>query len=147
MKILYTAFKWIHNTSLQLVSGVEKEALYLTNSFSGLHKDISSVNGDYDAVIMFGVDKNLSNQIRLEACAEYHGDLLCTDFNIAEFGRKCTEKLIPYSLSHHPTAYLCNAAYYHMLKKIPNTVFVHIPSEKGMSERFMQKLKVLIECE
>ena len=146
MKILYTAFKGTRNTSFQLVSTAGKDALFLTNSFSGLCKDIASVSEHFDAVIMFGVDKKLSNQIRVETCAEYHGEFLCTDFNIAELERNCAEQLTPYTVSHHPIAYLCNAAYYHMLKKIPSTVFVHIPSAKGMSDSFMQKLKdALIE--
>lgn len=144
MNILYTAFKGLHNASFQLVSAAGN---ILTNSFSGLCKDIASVSGDFDAVIMFGVDNNLSDQIRLEACAEYHCELLYTDFSIASLVRKCTEQLIPHSVSHHPTAYLYNAAYYHMLKKNTNTVFVHIPYAKGMNDRFMQKLKDLfVEC-
>lgn len=148
MNILYTAFKGKHNTSFQLVSAMKKDTRFLTNSFSGLRKDIASVSEHFDAVIMFGVDKELSGQIRVETCAEYHGESLCTAFNIAELERKCAEQLIPYTVSHHPTAYLCNAAYYHMLKKIPSTVFVHIPSAKGMRDSFMQKLRdALIECE
>lgn len=45
-----------------------------------------------------------------------------------------------YYISKAPTKYLCNAAYYHMLKKNPNTVFIHIPSLKGMNETLMNKL-------
>jgi len=47
---------------------------------------------------------------------------------------------ISYTVSDKPTRFLCNAAYYHMLKKNPNTVFIHIPSLKGMSIELMNKL-------
>ena len=45
MKILFTAFKGIHNTSFQLVSKLGGNSILLTNSFQGLEKDISSVGG------------------------------------------------------------------------------------------------------
>ena len=47
---------------------------------------------------------------------------------------------ISYTVSDKPTRYLCNAAYYHMLKKNPNAVLIHIPSLKGMSIELMNKL-------
>ena len=53
---------------------------------------------------------------------------------------KLNESNISYYISKAPTKYLCNAAYYHMLKKNPNTVFIHIPSLKGMNETLMNKL-------
>ena len=140
MKVLYTAFKGIYNTSFQLVSRLEQESVFLTNSFQGLKKDLSVVNAQFDTVIMFGVDKKLTNHIRIETCAEYNDEFICTSFNIDALERECKKALIAYSISNKPTGYLCNAAYYHMLKKIPNTVFIHIPSIKWMNDEMMKKL-------
>lgn len=41
MKILFTAFKGVHNTSFQLVDQTAANYILLTNSFQGLEKDIS----------------------------------------------------------------------------------------------------------
>ena len=40
MKILFTAFKGVHNTSFQLVDQTAANHILLTNSFQGLEKDI-----------------------------------------------------------------------------------------------------------
>lgn len=140
MKVLYTAFKGTHNTSFRLVSGMEGEALFLTNSFRGLETDISLVDEYFDMVVMFGVDKQLMNSIRIETCAKYCGELIFTNFDIGALEMKCRSKQIGYAISHSSTGYLCNAAYYHMLKKVPNTVFIHIPSVRGMNDEMMKKL-------
>ena len=52
---------------------------------------------------------------------------------------------VAYTVSDKPTAYLCNAAYYHMLKKNRNTVFIHIPSIKGMNDVLMNQLLRLFQ--
>ena len=57
MRSLFAAFKGKLNTSFQLVSQLDTNKLFLTNSFSGLEKDIKSFTEKYDAVYMFGVDK------------------------------------------------------------------------------------------
>ncbi len=141
MKILFTAFKGIHNTSFQLIDQVNAPSLLLTNSFSGLKNDILPVNGNYDAICMFGVDKALVNEVRIESCANYNGETIRTDFKISILQENLKNAKITYTVSQQPTHYLCNAAYYHMLKKNPNTVFIHIPSIKGMTECLMKKLK------
>lgn len=72
MKILYTCFKGKNNASFQLVSEIYGDKLYLTNSFDGLKRDIANQSEEYDFVIMFGIDKNLKNRIRIERVAEYN---------------------------------------------------------------------------
>ena len=62
MKTLYTAFKGENNTSFQLVSRLNGRALFLTNSFLGLEKDISSFDCGYDTVYMFGILSEIYNQ-------------------------------------------------------------------------------------
>ena len=140
MKTLYTAFKGKNNISYQLVSRIDKNSLFLTNSFTGLEKDITSFDCDFDTVYMFGIDKNLVNEIRIDLCACYNCEHICTDFYLLPFERKLIESNISYSFSYIPTKYLCNAAYYHMLKKNLNTVFIHIPSLRGMNETLMNRL-------
>ncbi|MBE5818542.1 MAG: hypothetical protein E7312_05740 [Clostridiales bacterium] len=82
MKILFTAFKGVHNTSFQLVDQTAANHILLTNSFQGLEKDISFVGGDYSIVYMFGVDKELIDKVRIEKCAKYNAETVCTDFDI-----------------------------------------------------------------
>ena len=140
MKTLFVGFKGKNNTSYQLVSRIDNNSLFLTNSFIGLEKDIASFDCDFDTVYMFGIDKNLVDKIRIELCACYDGERICTDFDLLPLERKLNESNVSYCVSKSPTKYLCNAAYYHMLKKNPNTVFIHIPSLKGMNEALMSKL-------
>ena len=132
MKILYTAFKGKSNTSYQIASCLNGEVLFLTNSFQGLERDINTADGNYDVVYMLGVDKSLKDKIKIETCAEYNGERIFTAFNIPELEKRFTNKL-SCSISDCPTKYLCNAAFYHMLKKNKNTVFIHIPSISGMN--------------
>ena len=140
MRKLYTAFKGSHNTSFQLVNQINGDRLFLTNSFQGLEKDILSLSTDYDAIYMFGIDKNLKNSIRIETCANYNGEWVNTSFDILALEKAVKASDVSYTISKKPTAYLCNAAYYHMLKKNCNTVFIHIPSIKGMNDVLMNKL-------
>lgn len=140
MNTLFTAFKGKNNTSFQLVSRLSGNALFLTNSFAGLEKDISSVDCDFDVVYMFGIDKTLVDKIRIDLCAHYNGEHICTDFDLLSLERKLDECKVSYYVSNKPTRYLCNAAYYYMLKKNRNTVFIHIPSLKGMNGALMNKL-------
>ena len=144
MSNLYTSFKGFHNTSFQLVSQLCGDKLFLTNSFQRLEKEILSLGTDYDAIYMFGIDKNLRNGIRIETCANYNGELLETSFDIVTLEKVIKDLGISYIISNKPTAYLCNAAYYHMLKRNQNTVFIHIPSIKGMNPSLMNKLLQMV---
>ena len=140
MRTLYTAFKGKNNTSFQLVCRLNGRALFLTNSFAGLEKDISNFDCSFDTVYMFGIDKTLVDKIRIDLCAHYNGEHICTDFNLLPLERTLNESNVSYCISNKPTRYLCNAAYYYMLKKNPNTIFIHIPSLKGMNYTLMNKL-------
>ena len=144
MRKLYTAFKGSHNTSFQLVNQINGDRLFLTNSFQCLEKDILSLSTDYDAIYMLGIDKNLKNSIRIETCANYNGELVNTLFDILSLEKEIKDSGIIYTVSNKPTAYLCNAAYYHMLKRNRNTVFIHIPSMKGMNPSLMNKLLQMV---
>ena len=64
MNILFTAFKGKNNASAVLLDMISGDKLYLTNSYVGLEKEILNLEKTYDIVLMFGLDKNLNNEIR-----------------------------------------------------------------------------------
>ncbi len=141
MKTLYVGFKGIHNSSNKLVQNLQGEKYFLTNSFEGLKKDIENLEGEYEQVYMFGLDKMLKDSVQLEKCAEKDGERLYTKMQLSEIEDCLTNNAIPYRVSHNPTHYLCNEAYFYMLKKMKgNVVFVHIPSMKNFKEELLQKL-------
>lgn len=57
MPILYVAFKGNGNSANKTVKNLDGDKLFLTNSYSGLKKDIDNINNNYDLVYMFGLDK------------------------------------------------------------------------------------------
>lgn len=143
MKTLFIGFKGKNNTSAMLVHQLSKDFLLLTNSFAGLERDILSIAEEYDSVCMFGVDKSLNNTVRIEQCAILHGAWVSSNYDIQTLSRKMMQHNIHHSISNMPTQYLCNSAYYHMLCKNTNTVFVHIPSIKGMEGVLVEQLLTL----
>lgn len=143
MKTLFIGFKGKNNTSAMLVHQLSKDSLLLTNSIAGLERDILSITEDYDSVYMFGVDKSLKDTVRIEQCAMLRGARASSTCDIQALSRKMMQYNIYHSISNIPTQYLCNAAYYHMLCKNANTVFIHIPSTRGMDNSLMDRLLTL----
>lgn len=74
MNILFTGFNGKNNSSYQLVQSLEYEKIFLTNSFLGLEGDIDKLDKAYNLVVMFGLDKTLKNQVRIEKSAELNGE-------------------------------------------------------------------------
>lgn len=81
MNILFTAFKGKNNASAVLLDMISGYKLYLTNSYVGLEKEILNLEKTYDIVLMFGLDKNLNNEIRIENIAENNGKIEVTSFD------------------------------------------------------------------
>ena len=81
MNILFTAFKGKNNASAVLLDMISGDKLYLTNSYVGLEKEILNLEKTYDIVLMFGLDKNLDNEIRIEKIAENNGKIEVTSFD------------------------------------------------------------------
>lgn len=141
MRILYIGFKGKNNTSFRLVSSLDGERLFLTNSFSGVERDIEAMNADYDAAIMFGLDKTLSNTIRIEKRAALHGDTLSTELVIDRMAEQFMKNGINCEISERPTHYLCNDAYYRMLQKTDGrAIFVHIPGSRYMTDELIASI-------
>ena len=128
MKVLLTAFYGKYNASNMLVDMIDDnvDKLILTNSFIKLEHELNNTLLEaYDLILMFGINKFLKDEIRLEQTAKLNNALdTCIDIKL--FSELCN-KYINTSINNVPTKYLCNSAYYHTLKRNLNTLFIHIP--------------------
>ena len=128
MKVLLTAFYGKYNASNMLVNMIDAnvDKLILTNSFVKLEQELNNTSlEEYDLILMFGINKFLKDEIRLEETAKLD-DTLNTCIDINSMCQLCN-KYIKTSINNVPTKYLCNSAYYHTLKRNQNTLFIHIP--------------------
>ncbi|MBO4615738.1 MAG: hypothetical protein J5717_00150 [Lachnospiraceae bacterium] len=133
-KELYIGFKGKNNSSAMLVSALPGQHFLLTNSFSGLKKDIDKLPADYDAVYLFGVDKNLSDSFRIEQYAAKENARLTTTLDLEAIRKRLSDAGINSTISKTPTHYLCNEAYWHLLEKYQSrAVLIHIPTIKNFS--------------
>lgn len=139
MRILYVGFKGMNNTSSRLVSAMAGDRLLLTNSFSGIKRDIDALDRTYDAVLMFGIDKTLSASVRIEKRAEISGEVLKTKLSADLVSAKLRSNGIGCVISEEPTHYLCNEAYFRMLQKTDGkAIFIHIPGIRHMTDDLMK---------
>ena len=83
----------------------------LTNSFEGLKRDIENLDYSYDCVILFGIDKNLVNAVRIEKAAEKETKEYSL-LNLENLSAQLNAVGISNHLSDMPTHYLCNAGIY-----------------------------------
>ena len=128
MKVLLTAFYGKYNASNMLVDMIDDnvDRLILTNSFVKLEQELNNIAlEEYDLILMFGINKFLKAEIRLEQTAKLD-DTINTCIDIKLTSELCN-KYIKTSINNVPTKCLCNSAYYHSLKKNRNTLFIHIP--------------------
>lgn len=127
-KILLIAFYGKYNSSNILLDMIDTnvDKLILTNSFVKLEQELNNISlEEYDLILMFGINKFLKDEIRLEQTAKLNNALdTCIDIKL--FSELCN-KYIKTSINNVPTKYLCNSAYYHTLKRNLNTLFIHIP--------------------
>ena len=105
MNILFTAFKGKNNSSAILLDKITGDKLYLTNSYVGLAKEINHLEQIYDVVLMFGLDKNLDNEIRIEKIAENDGDIIVTNFDTEKIKRYFEKRNIKCTVSNTSTKY------------------------------------------
>ena len=128
MKVLLAAFYGKYNSSNMLVNTIDAnvDKLILTNSFVKLEQELNNTSlEEYGLILMFGTNKFLKDEIRLEETAKLD-DTLNTCIDINSMCQLCN-KYIKTSINNVPTKYLCNSAYYHALKRNQNTLFIHIP--------------------
>ena len=142
MRTLYVAFKGKGNSSNRIVRNFSGDKLFLANSYMGLKKDIDSVNDTYDLVYMFGLDKQLRGDIRIDRVAAKDDVRLCSDIDLETIKTNLNENGIAANIGTTPTKYLCNEAYWYMLNKYDNrVVFFHVPSIKYITEEYIEKIK------
>lgn len=134
MKVLITAFYGKYNASNMLVDIIDLEVdkLILTNSFVKLEQELNSIQlEEYDLILMFGINKFLKDEIRLEQTAKLD-NIINTYLDINYISKLCNG-FIKTSINNVPTRYLCNSAYYHALKRNKKTLFIHIPGFSKIS--------------
>ena len=130
-KILFIGFKGKNNSSAILVNSLSQQKCLLTNSFSGVKRDIDSLPKEYDEVYLFGVDKYLTDSFRIELCAEKENVKLKSILDFNEIKEQLKAVGIKSTISHNATHFLCNEAYWHLLKKYHGrVVLIHIPTIK-----------------
>ena len=140
--ILFIGFKGKHNSSAVLVQAVSENCCLLTNSFNGLKKDIDLIDNDHDFIVMFGIDKNLDSSVRIEKNAEKNEIRYSSVLDLENISERLTDAGLDNYISDEPTHYLCNEAYWHILKKFDRkAVFIHIPTIKYVDEAFIEKIR------
>lgn len=141
---LYIGFKGKNNASCILVQAISDNNYLLTNSFSGLKKDIELLDDSYDYIIMFGIDKDLTRSVRIEQVAEKE-DRAFSVLDLDDISNRLNAVGVANYVSNKPTHYLCNEAYWFILKKFSGkAVFIHIPSIKSINESFIEKIKMAL---
>lgn len=141
-KTLFVGFKGKNNSSGLLAESISPDHLLLTNSFAGLKRDIDSVSGEYDRIVLFGVDKNLTSNVRIEKAAVLNGEKITSLLELEMIADALNFAGIQTLISDTPTAYLCNEAYMHLLEKYSGrAVLIHIPTIKNANDVFLNKMK------
>ena len=140
--MLFIGFKGKNNLSGVMVKELGRDYCLLTNSFGGVKRDIDAVDGAYDSAVLFGVDKKLSDTVRIERTAEKDGILCSSALDLEEMAEAFRETGLEVKVSGNPTAYLCNEAYWHLLRKFSGrAVLIHIPTMKNADETFVKKVQ------
>ncbi len=138
-------FKGKNNASYVLSNYLNESPYLLTNSFVGLKNDIELLNDNFDYVLMFGVDKNLKDSVRIESVAEKDNCRVVSRLDLNIILKRLKVEGIESSLSDKPTHYLCNEAYWYALRKFNGkVVFIHIPSLKNINQEFLDKMKLAL---
>ena len=140
--VLYVGFRGKNNSSGILAENLSPECLLLTNSFEGLKRDVDSVSKEYDQVVMFGVDKTLTSAVRIEKAADKDGEKYDSNLDLDKLQKSLNMVGLRSVISENPTAYLCNYAYWHLLRKFTgNVVLIHIPTIKHADKVFEEKMR------
>lgn len=140
-RTLYIGFKGKNNASRVLVEAISANNYLLTNSFWGLKRDIELLSSAWECVILFGIDKNLKDTVRIERVAEKETKEF-TVLNIDELSIRLDAVGISNYISDKPTRYLCNDAYWYLLRKFNGkALLIHIPSGKNLKKNNAEGIK------
>ena len=142
---LLLGFKGKNNLSGLLVKQLGGDSCLLTNSFSGLKKDIDAIGTGYDCAILFGTDKNLAGTVRIEGAAEKEGVRRFPATDPGKAAASFREAGLAVRVSYVPTAWLCNEAYWHLLGKFSGrALLIHIPTVKNTDGFFPSKVQAAL---
>ena len=145
MATLYVGFKGKGNSSNKIVSNLIGEKLFLTNSYTGIWKDIENIRNTYELVYMFGLDKTLKGNIRIDCVAKKDDVCLSSDLDFNMLARKLNERGVITSIGNVPTRSLCNEAYWYMLRKFNyHVMFLHVPSIKYITDSLIEKVQTAL---
>lgn len=124
-----------------MVKSISADSYLLTNLFKGLKKDIDFLSRSYDYVILFDIDKKLIDTVRVEKVSEKETKEFSA-LNLDAVSAQLVTVGISNYLSDKPTHYLCNEAYWYLLRKFNRReVLIHIPSIKNINEKLIDGLK------
>ena len=139
---LFVGFKGKNNSSNILVSSVSSNCILLTNSFTGLKKDIEELSSDYDEVYLFGVNKNLTDSFSIESVAEKDGKRLESKLDLEKLKEQFTSFMIKADISRVSSKFLCNEAYWYFLEKYKgNVVLIHVPTIRKFKEEWIASVR------
>ena len=145
MSVLYVAFKGNGNSANKIVRNLSGDKVFLTNSYSGLKKDIDNINGTYYLVYMFGLYKSLKGNVRIDCLAQRGDVCLDSDMDYNSIAMKLNKNGIIVNIGNTPTQSLCNEAYWYMLRKFNyHVIFFHVPSIKYITENFIEKVRTVL---
>lgn len=144
-KVLYIGFKGKNNASARLAESIAPDHLLLTNSFDGLKRDIDSVSEEYEHVVLFGVDKSLIAEVRIEKSAVKDDKRLYSKLESSKLSEALKAAGINHVISDNPQNSLCNDAYWHALARYEGrAVFIHIPTIKHADDVFLETIKSVL---
>ena len=135
MKILFTGFNGYNNTSKVIIDRIDNDKILFNNSYEEIDKELSNINIEaYDLITMLGLRNNLKKSIRLEINSLLNNELVTTNINVHQVKKYFEENDISCIVNDKPTNYLCNYAYYQVLKRNKEAIFIHIPELKNIKE-------------
>lgn len=139
MKVLFTGFKGYNNPSNviinKIIGKISNDTLLFNNSYNQIDKQLDKINIEgYNLILMLGLINNLKKSIRIEANAYLDKELLTTNINYDELGEYFIYNGVKCLINHKPTNYLCNYAYYKVLKRNKNAIFIHLPKLNNIDQ-------------
>ena len=135
MKILFTGFNGFNNTSKVIIDKINNDKLLFNNSYKEIDNQLVNSNvEDYELIIMLGLRSNLKRSIRLEVNSFLNDELVTTNISYCNVKKYFNDNGISCIVNDKPTNYLCNYAYYKVLQKNKNTIFIHVPKLKNIKD-------------
>ena len=135
MKILFTCFNGFNNTSKVIIDKINNDKLLFNNSYKEIDNQLVNINvEDYELIIMLGLRNNLKRSIRLEVNSLLNDELVTTNISYCNVKKYFNDNGISCIVNDKPTNYLCNYAYYKVLQKNKNTIFIHVPKLKNIKD-------------